>query len=413
MRSIWYRIQNITLQSGLIFQARQILQTVVMSNSIDMDTRLARLREKSRLLSNSMKDHEDRLTRMSNSLAKSQRSAISTKEKRESDAFRSSLVTSLDHRSIPIHMSDSNWQQGGDITANVATRKYSVNPPLTTAALATPHFGFSGLQQGKPSPEKAVMDAAKDYVNAMTTRNTEIEELRRVITVKTVKLRLAEEEVERLKHAEATARTSNLELSGIIEKLKDKADIHEAAKEDLASRILALENTLDLQKKANERLQTEITNEVINRENAIKARTEAVNEARRLKSLMDQASSQEENARTDLRTERMEFIESQKLLRKETITLTQEITTLASNNSELRSKVAALERATNGTMSENKQLKMVHKATVQQLLATREELRDEQNRRRKCESDLARYRGVLKIQMRNKLQSEGETSGGT
>ena len=226
----------------------------------------------------------------------------------------------------------------------------------------------------------------------MTNRNTEIEELRRVITVKTVKLRLAEEKVERLQHAEATARSSNLELSGIIEKLKDKTDIHEAAKEDLASRILALENTLDLQKKANERLQTEITNEVINRENAIKARIDAESEARRLKSLMDQASSQEENARTDLRTERMEFIESQKLLRKETITLTQEITTLASNNSELRSKVAALERATNGTMSENKQLKMVHKATVQQLLATREELRDEQNRRRKCESDLARKR---------------------
>ena len=368
-----------------------------MSSNIDMDTRLARLREKSRLLSNSMKDHEDRLTRMSTSLAKSYSSAISTKQKRESDAFRSTL----DHPSVLLRMSNSNLEQRestnatGDAMANTATNKYSMNPPLTTAALATPRFSSNGLQPSRPSPEKAVMDAAKDYVNAMTNRNTEIEELRRVITVKTVKLRLAEEEVERLKHAEAAARSSNLELSGVIEKLKDKADIHEAAKEDLASRILALENTLDLQKKANERLQTEITNEVINRENAIKARTDAENEARRLKSLMDQASSQEENARTDLRTERMEFIESQKLLRKETITLTQEITTLASNNSELRSKVAALERATNGTMSENKQLKMVHKATVQQLLATREELRDEQNRRRKCESDLARYRGGI------------------
>ena len=91
--------------------------------------------------------------------------------------------------------------------------------------------------------------------------------------------------------------------------------------------------------------------------------------------------------------------------------MTQEITTLATNNSELRSKVASLERATNGTMSENKQIKMVHKATVQQLLATREELRDEQNRRRKAEADLARYRGVLKIQMKGRMENEEDMMG--
>ena len=204
---------------------------------------------------------------------------------------------------------------------------------------------------------------------------------------------------------------SNLELTGVIEKLKERGDIEEGAKEDLAARILALEHTLDLQKKTNEQLQKEITNEVVRRESAIKGQREAENEMKNLQALTEQANSQENNARTDLRTERMEFIESQKLLRKETITLTQEITTLATNNSELRSKVASLERATNGTMSENKQIKMVHKATVQQLLATREELRDEQNRRRKAEADLARYRGVLKIQMKGRMENEEDMMG--
>ena len=78
----------------------------------------------------------------------------------------------------------------------------------------------------------------------------------------------------------------------------------------------------------------------------------------------------------------MEFIESQNYYERD-YNIDPGNTTLATNNSELRSKVASLERATNGTMSENKQIKMVHKATVQQLLATREELRDEQNRRKK------------------------------
>ena len=102
-----------------------------MSNNIDMDTRLARLREKSRLLSNSMKDHEDRLTRMSTSLARSYSSAISTKQKRESDPFRSTLAESLDHRSVLLQMSNSNSQQHekanftGDTMANTATNKYS------------------------------------------------------------------------------------------------------------------------------------------------------------------------------------------------------------------------------------------------------------------------------------------------
>eukprot|EP00943_MAST-04B_sp_MAST-4B-sp1_P001113 g1113.t1 len=385
-----------------------------MSITNDTDARLARLREKSRLLSSSMKDHEERLNRISNSLAVSYSSAQFTKSNRESNAFRTTLGKSLNTRSSPALEKVSPMQyQEKYVPQQVGHNFYnSRNSPLTTAALQSydSRLPTSYGQEQDNSPEKAVMDAAKDYVNAMTNRNNEIEELRRVITVKTVKLRLAEEEVERLKQAEEKVRMSNLELTGVVEKIKERADIQEAAKEDLASRILALENTLELQKKANQQLQNEFTNEVVKRESAIKKQRDAENEVKRMQALMEQANSQENNAKTDLRTERMEFIESQKLLRKETITLTQEITTLAANNSELRSKVAELERATNGTMSENKQIKMVHKATVQQLLATREELRDEQTRRRKCESDLARYRGVLKIQMKKRLEN-GEDIG--
>ena len=385
-----------------------------MSRMNDTDARLARLREKSRLLSSSMKDHEDRLNRISNSLAESYSSAQFTKSNRDSNAFRTSLRESINMQSQARQFQEKEFnstyqpppppQAGYDYNNN-----NNMNSPLTTAALESLSY-TNGIDQ-TASPEKAVMDAAKDYVNAMTNRNNEIEELRRVITVKTVKLRLAEEEVERLKQAEEKARMSNLELTGVIEKLKERGDIEEGAKEDLAARILALEHTLDLQKKTNEQLQKEITNEVVRRESAIKGQREAENEMKNLQALTEQANSQENNARTDLRTERMEFIESQKLLRKETITLTQEITTLATNNSELRSKVASLERATNGTMSENKQIKMVHKATVQQLLATREELRVEQNRRRKAEADLARYRGVLKIQMKGRMGNEEDMMG--
>lgn len=385
-----------------------------MSRMNDTDARLARLREKSRLLSSSMKDHEDRLNRISNSLSESYSSAQFTKSNRDSNAFRTSLRESINMQSQARQFQEKEFnstyqpppppQAGYDYNNN-----NNMNSPLTTAALESLSY-TNGIDQ-TASPEKAVMDAAKDYVNAMTNRNNEIEELRRVITVKTVKLRLAEEEVERLKQAEEKARMSNLELTGVIEKLKERGDIEEGAKEDLAARILALEHTLDLQKKTNEQLQKEITNEVVRRESAIKGQREAENEMKNLQALTEQANSQENNARTDLRTERMEFIESQKLLRKETITLTQEITTLATNNSELRSKVASLERATNGTMSENKQIKMVHKATVQQLLATREELRDEQNRRRKAEADLARYRGVLKIQMKGRMENEEDMMG--
>lgn len=385
-----------------------------MSRMNDTDARLARLREKSRLLSSSMKDHEDRLNRISNSLSESYSSAQFTKSNRDSNAFRTSLRESINMQSQARQFQEKEFNstyqpppppQAGYDYNNIN----NMNSPLTTAALESLSY-TNGIDQ-TASPEKAVMDAAKDYVNAMTNRNNEIEELRRVITVKTVKLRLAEEEVERLKQAEEKARMSNLELTGVIEKLKERGDIEEGAKEDLAARILALEHTLDLQKKTNEQLQKEITNEVVRRESAIKGQREAENEMKNLQALTEQANSQENNARTDLRTERMEFIESQKLLRKETITLTQEITTLATNNSELRSKVASLERATNGTMSENKQIKMVHKATVQQLLATREELRDEQNRRRKAEADLARYRGVLKIQMKGRMENEEDMMG--
>ena len=226
-----------------------------MSRMNDTDARLARLREKSRLLSSSMKDHEDRLNRISNSLSESYSSAQFTKSNRDSNAFRTSLRESINTQSQARQFQEKEFnstyqpppppQAGYDYNNN-----NNMNSPLTTAALESLSY-TNGIDQ-TASPEKAVMDAAKDYVNAMTNRNNEIEELRRVITVKTVKLRLAEEEVERLKQAEEKARMSNLELTGVIEKLKERGDIEEGAKEDLAARILALEHTLDLQKKTNE-----------------------------------------------------------------------------------------------------------------------------------------------------------------
>ena len=170
-----------------------------MSRMNDTDARLARLREKSRLLSSSMKDHEDRLNRISNSLAESYSSAQFTKSNRDSNAFRTSLRESINMQSQARQFQEKEFnstyqpppppQAGYDYNNNM-------NSPLTTAALESLSY-TNGIDQ-TASPEKAVMDAAKDYVNAMTNRNNEIEELRRVITVKTVKLRLAEEEVERL-----------------------------------------------------------------------------------------------------------------------------------------------------------------------------------------------------------------------
>ena len=70
-----------------------------MSRMNDTDARLARLREKSRLLSSSMKDHEDRLNRISNSLAESYSSAQFTKSNRDSNAFRTSLRESINMQS--------------------------------------------------------------------------------------------------------------------------------------------------------------------------------------------------------------------------------------------------------------------------------------------------------------------------
>ena len=118
------------------------------------------------------------------------------------------------------------------------------------------------------------------------------------------------------------------------------------------------------------------------------------------KEMMEKASKDEGDARKDLRAERVDFVEPQKRLREETMSLTHEISSLSQTNSNLRSKSAALERATVGQGAELKQLKALHNATVQQLLGTRDQLREEQVTRRRLEADIARYRGAMHLQQR-------------
>ncbi len=376
--------------------------------SYETDARLAKLREKSRALSESMRNHEDRLNRISSRLADSQSSARLQQISRDNSAIRaSSMPTSPDLKGVQLQFDSVSGNAG------VSRNGSSTRSPLRASALGSPHRANHQSQfhsrsshanekstSNNGSPELSIMSAAKDYASIMREKNLEIEELRRVVTVSTVKLRLAEEEVERLKAAEAKARASNLEISGVVEKLGERCEIQEGAKQELATRVLALERSLELSQETTKRFQEELTKELMNTESAYSAQRTAEEACAQLKEMMEKASKDEGDARKDLRAERVDFVESQKRLREETMSLTHEISSLSQTNSNLRSKSAALERATVGQGAELKQLKALHNATVQQLLGTRDQLREEQVTRRRLEADIARYRGAMHLQQR-------------
>jgi hypothetical protein len=338
--------------------------------SSETDARLARLREKSRALTSSMRDHEDRLNRISSRLADTQSSAMVQERSRNSSALR----TSAAFIHSPPHQS-----------------------PLRASALNSPIQPYLTSSESEKKVTEGIMDAAKDYVHVMSDKNIELEELRRLMTVTTVKLRLAQEEADRFKEAEKAARNSCSEMSVVIEKMTGRVEDHEATKKELVLQNRALERSLELSKQMVEKYQQELTSELMKREDADSAKHKAEEKCCDLLEKMKVAAEQEGAVRTDLRAERLEFIESQKLLRQDTMTLTHEMTAIATENSNLRAKVATLERATVGTSVELKQLKALHSATVQQLLGTRDRLREEQLLRRKLEADIARYRGIMNL----------------
>ena len=184
--------------------------------SSETDARLARLREKSRALTSSMRDHEDRLNRISSRLADTQSSAMVQERSRNSSALR----TSAAFIHSPPHQS-----------------------PLRASALNSPIQPYLTSSESEKKVTEGIMDAAKDYVHVMSDKNIELEELRRLMTVTTVKLRLAQEEADRFKEAEKAARNSCSEMSVVIEKMTGRVEDHEATKKELVLQNRALERS--------------------------------------------------------------------------------------------------------------------------------------------------------------------------
>lgn len=358
-------------------------------------TKLAELQRKSRSLSASLRRHEHLMTNLASDTA-----AVEAQAQRQVDRRLGSPAFSKYGSSKSVVGTSSYIHTHTAALASAsASTSASLSTPTTSSATASPSriervdaAYIEGFERQKESMKREMTVAlARDLSEAKANN----EDLQHSCAMKDVQLRVCEAEVERLRDGERKYMEKMSSLSRSVSELKSHLDRQQdvSNKFERSNRASELEAERTLQQLSETRQL--FTTEKIERE-ALARQVITLNDERNaLHRELTALRESEQIVLDEVRRERTNFYQTQQVTRTELEELQNELRVTTREASEFRA--SALSYRVRSEESENAlmNVQQVHKATIEQLVNTRERLKREQDARWNAESEAARLRGSL------------------
>ena len=364
-------------------------------------TKLAELQRKSRSLSASLRRHEHLMTNLASDTAAVEAQAQRQVDRRlGSPAFsKYGSSKSVVGTSSYIHTHTAALASALASASTSASTSASLSTPTTSSATASPSriervdaAYIEGFERQKESMKREMTVAlARDLSEAKANN----EDLQHSCAMKDVQLRVCEAEVERLRDGERKYMEKMSSLSRSVSELKSHLDRQQdvSNKFERSNRASELEAERTLQQLSETRQL--FTTEKIERE-ALARQVITLNDERNaLHRELTALRESEQIVLDEVRRERTNFYQTQQVTRTELEELQNELRVTTREASEFRA--SALSYRVRSEESENAlmNVQQVHKATIEQLVNTRERLKREQDARWNAESEAARLRGSL------------------
>ena len=360
-------------------------------------TKLAELQRKSRSLSASLRRHEHLMTNLASDTA-----AVEAQAQRQVDRRLGSPAFSKYGSSKSVVGTSSYIHTHTAALASAlasASTSATLSTPTTSSATASPSriervdaAYIEGFERQKESMKREMTVAlARDLSEAKANN----EDLQHSCAMKDVQLRVCEAEVERLRDGERKYMEKMSSLSRSVSELKSHLDRQQdvSNKFERSNRASELEAERTLQQLSETRQL--FTTEKIERE-ALARQVITLNDERNaLHRELTALRESEQIVLDEVRRERTNFYQTQQVTRTELEELQNELRVTTREASEFRA--SALSYRVRSEESENAliNVQQVHKATIEQLVNTRERLKREQDARWNAESEAARLRGSL------------------
>ena len=360
-------------------------------------TKLAELQRKSRSLSASLRRHEHLMTNLASDTA-----AVEAQAQRQVDRRLGSPAFSKYGSSKSVVGTSSYIHTHTAALASAlasASTSATLSTPTTSSATASPSriervdaAYIEGFERQKESMKREMTVAlARDLSEAKANN----EDLQHSCAMKDAQLRVCEAEVERLRDGERKYMEKMSSLSRSVSELKSHLDRQQdvSNKFERSNRASELEAERTLQQLSETRQL--FTTEKIERE-ALARQVITLNDERNaLHRELTALRESEQIVLDEVRRERTNFYQTQQVTRTELEELQNELRVTTREASEFRA--SALSYRVRSEESENAlmNVQQVHKATIEQLVNTRERLKREQDARWNAESEAARLRGSL------------------
>ena len=237
-------------------------------------------------------------------------------------------------------------------------------------------------------------DTTVQMARDISAARAQVMELQQSNSMKDVQLQVAQAEADRLRSAEAQYMEQIASMSNSVAKLKVHLDREQNAKEAAASRAVRSEQAVAALREAVARLREETVVERTERESTARKYLEACADIDALRRQLQSARGVEQATEHELRRERLEFLNSQSEMRQELERLRGLLQATTTEATEFKRRSVAFRVRAEEAETALANLKAVHNATIEQLVTTRDRLKQEQDARWAAETDAARLRGL-------------------
>lgn len=348
-------------------------------------TKLAELQRKSRSLSASLRRHEHVMKTLATDTA---------------------AVEAQAQRQVDRRISSPAWSRYGSSASVKGTSHASVLTPATTTTTttaaashkATTTSGATATATPIISPTVRIVDRHEITVSLardLAEAKARCEELQHAAAMKDVQLRVCESEVTRLREGEQKFMEQITSLSGSVSNLKSHLDLAEDMTDKANRRGRSTELEFESMSETLSETRQVLTAEKVERE-ALALQVMSLNDERN--SLHRELTALRESEATildEVRRERSDFYETQQSTRVELEEIQHEFHRTVRESSQFRASALSFRARAEEAETQLASMQQVHKATIEQLVSTRERLKREQDARWNAESEAARLRGTL------------------
>ena len=355
-------------------------------------TKLAELQAKSRSLSASLRRHEHLMTNLASDTAAVEEQAQRQVNRRLGSPAWSKYGNNKSVIGTSSRISRvSSVSHASRISASTPSMISSSIPPTSARTERADAAYIEGFKRQKEMMKREMTVALARDLADVRARN---EELQHASAMSDVQQRVTETEVIRLRGSERKFMEKVTSLSRTVSELKSHLDRQQdhCIKVERSGKAFELEAESTLQMLSETRQM--LTTEKVERE-ALARQVIALNDERN--ALHRELTALQESETTmldEVRRERSDFYQTQQDTRSELEELQQELHRSIREAANFRASALSYRVRSEEAESALANVQQVHKATIEQLVNTRERLKREQDARWNAESEAARLRGA-------------------